>query len=42
MIEGGLLGAREIDGALSAFLDWARRPDGAIWYAICFAEGVRR
>jgi len=42
MIEGGLLGATEIDAALAAFLDWARRPDAAIWYAICFAEGVRK
>jgi SAM-dependent methyltransferase len=42
MVEGGLLGAPEVDGALAAFLEWARRPDAAIWYAICFAEGVRR
>jgi SAM-dependent methyltransferase len=42
MVEGGLLGAAEVDGALAAFLEWARRPDAAIWYAICFAEGVRR
>ena len=42
MVEGGLLGAAEIDSALAAFLDWSRRPDATIWYAICFAEGVRR
>jgi len=42
MAAGGLLGATEIDAALDAFLDWGGRPDAAIWYAICFAEGVRR
>jgi hypothetical protein len=42
MVEGGLLGAAEIDSALDAFAAWARRPEAAIWYAICFAEGVRR
>ncbi len=42
MIAGGLLGATEIDAALDAFLCWGRRPDAAIWYSICFAEGVRR
>jgi SAM-dependent methyltransferase len=42
MIEGGLLGAAEIDAGLAAFLAWGRRPEATIWYAICFAEGVRR
>ncbi len=42
MVKGGLLGATEIDAALAAFLDWARRPDAAFWYSICWAEGVRR
>ena len=42
MTSGGLLGAAEIDLALAAFRDWARRPEAAIWYAICWAEGVRR
>jgi SAM-dependent methyltransferase len=42
MVAGGLLGAAGIDAALAAFLDWSRRPEAAIWYAICFAEGVRR
>jgi SAM-dependent methyltransferase len=42
MVEGGLLGAMEIDGALAAFRDWSRRPEAAIWYAVCWAEGVRR
>jgi hypothetical protein len=42
MAAGGLLGAAEIDAALHAFLGWSRRPEAAIWYAICLAEGVRR
>ena len=42
MVSGGLLGAVEIDAALAAFRDWARRPEAAIWYAVCWAEGVRR
>jgi SAM-dependent methyltransferase len=42
MLKGGLLGAAEIDAALAAFLEWSRRPEAAIWYAVCWAEGVRR
>jgi SAM-dependent methyltransferase len=42
MVDGGLLGALEIDAALDTFLTWSRRPDAAIWYAVCWAEGVRR
>jgi len=42
LVEGGLLGAVEVDRALEAFLSWARRPEAAIWYATCFAEGARR
>jgi len=42
MASGGLLGAPEIDDALAAFLTWSRRPDAAIWYAVCWAEGARR
>src|SRR5204862_357181 len=42
MVQGGLLGAAEIDAALDAFREWARRPEAAIWYAVCLAEGARR
>ena len=42
MVSGGLLGAAEIDAALSAFRAWGERRDSAIWYAVCWAEGVRR
>jgi len=42
MVNGGLLGALEIDAALATFLEWSRRPEAAIWYAVCWAEGARR
>lgn len=31
----------EIDEALEAFDDWSRHPDASLWYATCWAEGVR-
>ena len=42
MVDGGLLGALEIDAALATFLEWSRRPEAAIWYAVSWAEGARR
>src|SRR5436190_13533167 len=42
MVSGGLLGAAEIDAALSAFRAWGERRDPAIWYAVRWAGGVRR
>jgi hypothetical protein len=41
VVGGGLLGAAEYDDALEALGAWAKRPDAAFWYAICWAEGVR-
>jgi SAM-dependent methyltransferase len=37
-----LLDAGTFDGALAAVRAWGRRPDAAIWYAVAWAEGVRR
>jgi SAM-dependent methyltransferase len=42
LVSGGLLGGAGIDDALAAFRDWALRPEAAIWYAVCWAEGMRR
>lgn len=42
VVEGGLLGAAEFDGALEALRAWALRPDAAFWYGIFWAEGVRK
>jgi len=42
MAGGGLLGAAEIDAALAAFRDWARRPEAGDLVRGLLAEGVRR
>ncbi|MCI0537825.1 MAG: methyltransferase domain-containing protein, partial [Verrucomicrobiales bacterium] len=34
--------ARQFDRALRAMRQWGRRDDAAIWYGLCWAEGVRR
>ncbi len=36
-----LLDANRFDRAIEALREWSRRPDVALWYAICWAEGVR-
>jgi SAM-dependent methyltransferase len=42
IVGSGLLGAQEFDFAIEELGRWARRPDAAFWYAIFWAEGVRR
>ena len=42
MVSGGLLEAGAFDDAIAALRAWACRPDVALWYAIFWAEGVRR
>ena len=34
--------AKRFDQALRAMRQWSRRPDAALWYGLCWAEGVRR
>jgi len=34
-------GARDFDRALRNIRSWSRRADAAIWYGLCWAEGVR-
>ena len=34
-------GAKRFDQALDAIRQWGRRPDAALWYGLCWAEGVR-
>jgi len=34
-------GTKPFDQALRAMREWGRRPDAAIWYGLCWAEGVR-
>jgi len=35
------LSAEYFDAALQAMEAWRRRPEAALWYAICWAEGIR-
>ncbi|TMA29044.1 MAG: methyltransferase domain-containing protein [Deltaproteobacteria bacterium] len=37
-----LLDSAEFDAAIAGLRGWAERPDSAFWYAIFWAEGVRR
>ncbi|MCB9844789.1 MAG: methyltransferase domain-containing protein [Phycisphaeraceae bacterium] len=41
MLEHQLIDAPTLDAGLEAIGEWGRRPDGALWYAIPWAEGVR-
>jgi SAM-dependent methyltransferase len=42
IVHGALLGAAEVDAALEALRAWGGRPEAAMWFAICWAEGVKR
>lgn len=42
IVEGGLLPAPEFERAVEELRQWGERPDAAFWYAIFWAEGVRR
>ena len=39
MIAADLIGAAELDAAVSALRAWQTRPDAACWYRLCWAEG---
>jgi len=41
MVKTNLIGSAPASAALRALRAWARRPDAAIWYSICWAEGIR-
>ena len=41
IVEHRLHGEREIDGVFAALEEWGRRPDAALWYAMCFVEGAK-
>ena len=42
IVSGGLLEPQLFDAAIEAIRAWASRADAALWYAIFWAEGVRR
>ena len=41
MIGFGLADERQIDAGVEAFRNWMHRPDAAMWYTTCWAEGLR-
>jgi len=41
MLAGGQLDPESFTAAIAAFREWGRRPDAALWFARCWAEGVR-
>lgn len=41
MLAAGALDAESFTAAIAAFAAWGRRPDAALWFARCWAEGVR-
>ena len=42
ILEGGRLDAGSFEAAIEAARTWGARPDAALWFARCWAEGVRR
>ena len=41
VLEASILEPAFFDRAIAEIREWGRRPDAAIWYAVCWAEGVR-
>jgi hypothetical protein len=41
MLAGGEIDPAGFDRTLGAVRAWGDRPDAAIWFARCWAEGVR-
>jgi SAM-dependent methyltransferase len=41
MVAEGLLLEREYESAVTSIEAWGRRPDAALWYVTCWAEGKR-
>ncbi len=41
IVSFGLADEKQFDESLKAFREWERRPDAAMWYATCWAEGIR-
>lgn len=42
IIEGGLLETSAFEAAVASYRAWAHRPDAALWFSMCWAEGVKR
>ncbi len=41
MLAGGQLDPESFTAAIAAFAAWGRRPDAALWFARCWAEGIK-
>ncbi len=41
ILEQSLLDASVIDETLAHFAAWGKRPDAALWFSICWAEGIK-
>ena len=42
ILAANLMHASDYDSAIMSLRDWENRPDAALWYAVCWAEGTRR
>jgi len=42
IIDNALMEEAAFDAAVKAYREWARRPDAALWFSMCWAEGVKR
>jgi SAM-dependent methyltransferase len=42
ILSGELLSLPAYESAMKALKTWQDRPDAAIWYAVCWAEGTKR
>jgi SAM-dependent methyltransferase len=42
MIDGNLIEKSAFEAAVRSYETWSHRPDAAIWFSMCWAEGVRR
>ena len=36
-----LFGEREFDAVMARYEEWRQRPDAALWFSVCYAEGVK-
>ncbi len=41
IVGGDLLDERSFDAAVRNYRDWSKRPDAALWFSMCWAEGRR-
>jgi SAM-dependent methyltransferase len=42
VVAAGLIEAAEFDAAIANLRTWRERPDVALWYGICWAEGTKK